>query len=77
MGANTSYNVGLSEAVSVILESLYSGMESRAGVISTDDMLARKNMVADGVQKEGGFICQERDPLGECIWEREMFCGCY
>ena len=46
---NTSYNVGMSEAISVILESAYAGLENRVGVISTDDMLARINLVSEGV----------------------------
>ena len=39
VAANASYNVGLSETISVILESLYNDLEDRAGAISTDDML--------------------------------------
>ena len=49
MADNTSYNVGMSEAISVILESAYAGLENRVGVISTDDMLARINLVSEGV----------------------------
>ena len=51
---NTSYDVGLSETVSTILEALYSGREDRAGVISTEDLLARINLLAEGLVKEGG-----------------------
>ena len=62
VAANTSYNVGLSETISVILESLYNDLDERAGAISTDDMLARINLVSEEVKKAGGTFAKKGAP---------------
>ena len=73
VAANTSYNVGMSETVSIILESIYAGMEERAGVISTDDMLARINLLAEGVREEGGTFVKRGAPWAEAYGRGKCF----
>ena len=65
VAANTSYNVGMSETCSVILVSLYASRENKAGVISTDDLLARINTLAEETAKEGGKYVKRGAPSEE------------
>ena len=65
--------MGISETISLILESVYAGMEQRTGVISTDDMLARVNMLAEGVKKEGGTFVKRGAPWEEAYGKGKCF----
>ena len=63
----------MSETCSVILEALYASRTYKTGVISTDDLLARINTVAEETLKEGDKFVKRGTPWDEAYQKNSHF----
>ena len=52
----SSYNVGMSELCSEVLEAVFKGMQEKVGVISSDDFLAKMHKLNAVIEQEGLMI---------------------